>query len=101
VIKNLRNDMEDKGETAAKGIPSFLIECLVWNVPNSIFGHETYWDELKEVLRYLFDKTKPDGGCQDWTEESGLKWLFRDQAWTIAQANAFVLSAWAYVGFKN
>ena len=56
---------------------------------------------MKEVLRYLYLNTKDAATCAEWTEESGLKWLFKGKvAWT-RQVNAFVLAAWHHVGFTN
>lgn len=102
-LKNLRVEMDDrKIAAAAKPISSFLIECLVWNVPDGKFGHATYYDDMKEVLRFLYLNTKDATTCAEWLEESNLKWLFKGKvAWTPAQVNAFVLAAWGHVGFKD
>jgi hypothetical protein len=101
-VKSLRNEMDDRNVPAAAPIPSFLIECLVWNVANSKFNHGTYSEDVKEVLRFLYLATKPDGTCGEWHEESDLKWLFKgDKGWTREQVNTFVLAAWGYVGFTN
>ena len=100
-LKNLRIEMEDHGNPAAEDIPSFLVECLVWNVPNSKFNHTRYYDDMKEVLRYLYHNTKDPDLCTEWTEESGLKWLFKGvTAWKSERVNAFVLAAWGHVGFE-
>jgi hypothetical protein len=102
VLKNLRNEMDDEGITAAKPIRSYLVECLVFNVPHSIFGNITYTTELKEVLRFLYHSTKADDGCTEWGEVNELKYLFRaGQPWTRQQANDFVLAAWRSMGFKD
>jgi hypothetical protein len=101
-LKTLRVEMEDQAKAEArKPISSFLIECLVWNVPNDTFGHATYCDDMKEVLRHLYLNTKEAATCSEWLEESDLKWLFKGAAWTAAQVNAFVLAAWHHVGFTN
>jgi hypothetical protein len=102
VLKNVGNAMDDAGVAAAKPIPSYLIECLVFNVPDSTFGHTTYYEELKEVLRFLYLNTTTPEPCQEWGEVNELKYLFRaSQPWTREQANAFVLASWSYVGFKD
>lgn len=102
VLKNLCHEMDDQGKAAAKPMSSFLIECLVYNVPDSKFGHATYYDDLREVLRFLFLNTQTDEECENWLEESRLKWLFRgDKGWTRAQVNAFVLAAWHHIGYTN
>lgn len=100
-LKNLRAEMDDQGKAAAGPMSSFLIESLVWNVPNGRFGHDAYYDDMKEILRFLYLNTKTRESCWEWTEESALKWLFKGADWTPEQVNAFVLAAWHQVGFKN
>ena len=93
--------MEDDGITAAKGIASYLIECLVWNVPNSGFFHTTYKDDLRFALAHTFNATIDDEQCKEWGEVNDLKYLFRPiQKWTRQQAHSFLSAAWDYVGFK-
>jgi hypothetical protein len=102
VLKNLRNEMDEAGQSSAKPIASFLSECLVFNVPNSTFGHTTFYDELREVIRYLYINTEKEESCSEWGEESELLYLFKgNKPWTREQANAFLLDAWIYVGFQN
>jgi hypothetical protein len=101
-LKNLRIEMDDQKLAAAGPIPSFLIECLVWNVPDDRFNHTPYYDDMKEVLRFLYLNTRSDETCGEWHEESDLKWLFKgDKGWTRAQVNAFTLAAWSHVGFTG
>lgn len=100
VLKNLRNEMNENKVAEADPIPSFLIECLVWNVPDDTFGQATFYAELREVLRFLYHATTSDDTCGKWHEENDIKFLFHvAQGWTREQANAFVLAAWGYVGY--
>jgi len=102
VLKNLRNEMDEASEAPAAPIASFLTECLVFNVPNDHFGHTTFYDELREVVRYLYVNTVSEELCSEWGEESDLLYLFRGKhPWTREQVNAFLLDAWIYVGFQN
>lgn len=100
-IKNLRAQMANDGREVAKSIPSYLIECLVWNVPNEGFNHDTYTADVRYVLAHLFNNTKSFEDCKEWGEVNELKYLFRNsQPWTLAQAHAFISAAWVYIGFK-
>ena len=93
--------MDEKNVAAAKPIPSFLIECLVWNVPNVGFGHDTYTADVRWALAYLFNNTMKSEDCSEWGEVNELKYLFRGgQSWTLQQAHAFVSAAWDYLGFE-
>jgi len=101
ILKRLRNKMADEKIAAAEPIPSFLIECLVWNVPNEGFGHDTYEADVRWVLAHLFNNTRKIEECQEWGEINEYKYLFRPaQPWTLERVHAFISAAWDYVGFK-
>jgi hypothetical protein len=101
ILKQLRNSMDEDGIAAAKPIPSFLIECLAWNVPDDHFGHNTYTRDVRAALAYLFNNTMKREDCGEWGEINELKYVFSSgQPWTWGQAHAFVSAAWGYVGFE-
>jgi hypothetical protein len=101
VLKRLRNEMVAKGITAAKPIPSYLIECLVWNIPNEGFEHDEYVADVRFALGDTFNHTMREDGCQEWGEVNELKYLFRSsQPWTRQQAHDFLGAAWDYIGFE-
>jgi len=101
IIKSLSNEMSSKGISSAGRTASFLIECLVWNVPNHVFERQTYWSLTRDVLAWLFNNTLADDKCGYWGEVSELKYLFRSsQPWTRQTAHQFISDAWDYVGFK-
>lgn len=98
IIKRLRNEMANKGIEAAKPIPSYLIECLVWNAPNDSFGHTEYFSDVADVLKYGIDSTSNESGCSEWGEVNELKYLFRSsQPWTLKQTHDFLNEAWKYI----
>ena len=101
ILKSLRQEMADRGSAIAKQTQGFLIECLVWNVPNDHFNKPTYEQDVRACLAYLFNETMSDDQCKEWGEVSELKYLFsRAQKWTKAEAHLFIDEAWDYVGFK-
>ncbi len=101
ILKNLRNEMADGGVAAAKPIPSFLVECLMWNVPNNRFGYPTYKKTVRECLAHLFNNTMEEEKCSEWREISELKYLFRgSQPWTWQEAHSFIDAAWNYMGLE-
>ena len=101
VLKRLRNKMNDEKIAAAAPIPSFLVECLVWNVPNEGFGHNTYAADVQWTLAHIFNNTRNFDDCKEWGEVNELKYLFRPgQPWTMEQAHSFASAAWDYLGFK-
>lgn len=101
ILKRIRNEMDAQGISAASPIPGFLIECLVWNVPNSSLSESTYTMSIQESIRFIYNNTLSYDTCSEWGEVSELKYLFRgQQPWTTAQANTFAESAWRYLGFN-
>ncbi|MEO0461225.1 MAG: nucleotidyltransferase [Myxococcota bacterium] len=99
ILKSVRNRMDAEGFESARGVPSYLIECLVWNVPNGYFAHDNYTDEVRACLAYLILNIDTDTKCDDWGEVNELKYLFRSsQPWTRSGAYSFVLDAWTYLG---
>ncbi len=101
VIKRLRNKMADEDIAAAKPIPSYFIECLVYNAPNDAFGNSSYVNDVRFVLSHLFNNTMQDDLCSKWLEVNEIKYLFHStQPWSRQRAFDFVSAAWDYVGFK-
>ena len=101
IMKRLRNEMSEAAIRAAKPIPSFLNECLVWNVPNEGFGHNTFKGDVGYVIADLWKNTRTVDSCGTWGEINELKSLFRGgQVWTREQTNTFLQAGWDYVGFQ-
>lgn len=101
IIKKLRYEMKDEGYSSAGPIASFLIESLVWNIPNaqfslpSLISSGSLYDMVQRILAYLWENTRDDSTCKGWTEENGIKFLFHNsQSWNRAQVNAFLYDAW-------
>ena len=101
IIKRIRYKMIEDGEAVNDNISSFLLECLLWNVPYWIFNdYDTWTERLKESLRYLYQNTKEDKLCQDWGEVSELLYLFVGRKWNREMINDFILQMWIYLEFE-
>jgi hypothetical protein len=101
IVKKLQHRMEDEGIAAAKAVPGFLIECLVYNVPNNRFDDDTWDRVIQSVFARIRAATITPEGCADWEEASGWKWLFRGSPdEKRAQAFKFIDTAWDYVGVR-
>ena len=102
ILKALSNEMAGAGIASAKSAPSFLIECLVWNTPNSSLQYSpSFVTTIREVLASLFNATLADHTCTEWGEVSEIKYLFRgSQPWSRESAHAFLRDAWDYIGYK-
>lgn len=102
IFKRLRNEMKAANVAAAAPVASFLIESLVWNVPDASFTHDTFYEDVRAVLIELYAALTGAGTADQWTEVNGIKFLFHvRQGWTKQQAIDFVTAAWSYVGFSS
>ena len=101
VIKRLRNEMADNKIAAAQPIPSYLIECLIWNTPNETLMNPNWKTDVRDAIAYLWTNTRSDEQCNAWREINQNKYLFRDnQPWTRQSVNDFLQATWNYIGFE-
>lgn len=102
IMKRIRYKMIDDGIPVNDGISSFLIECLLWNVPDSYFNNYDTWTErIREVIIYLYGKTKTESECSEWCEVSEMLYLFRgNRKWNVKMVNEFLVQMWNYLEFK-
>jgi hypothetical protein len=99
ILKRLENKMVEEG--IIEEVPSFLIESLVFNVTDYTFQHANYYDDVREVLAYLYKALLENEESALWTEVNGIKYLFHpSQKWTRGQAFSFVDHAWDYIAFN-
>ena len=86
-------------KAAADGIPSFLIECLVFNAPDSCFNRaQGYVEDVRAVVVELWSITKPEGRWKELVEVNRRKSLFHGgQPWTRAQVHTFLTEAWGHL----
>lgn len=102
IVKKLRNKMQDDNIAVAHNVASFLIESMVWNVPNKEFGKDRYYDDVRAVLASCFNLTLSDDVCKNLCEVNDRKYLFHSvQQWTRESAHDFFNAAWNYIGFKD
>ena len=97
--KKLHTYLDEKG-LIKKPLPSYLIECLLFNVPDKEFGNSKYMSDMRSVLRIVYNSTLDAGDWNDWEEANGMKWLYRgNQSWTRGQVHQFADAAWNALGF--
>jgi hypothetical protein len=101
IYRRIRYTMIDDGTPVSDSITSFLLECLVWNVPDNIFNNNYSWtDRLKSSIVYLYENTKSQELCKEWGEVSELLYLFHPgRKWTSADVNAYLVTMWNYLEY--
>lgn len=99
--RKLRYKMKDDGVTFNANITSFLLECLVWNVPNRIMNdYDTWTDRLKQSIIYIHEQTKEESTCKEWGEVSELLYLFHSgRKWSRTDVNEYMVQLWNYLEF--
>ena len=99
--RKLRYKMRDDGIDVSDNITSFLMECLVWNVPNSkIDDHDNWTERLKQSIIYIHEQTKEQETCNDWGEVSELLYLWRgNRKWSRTDVNNYMVQLYNYLEF--
>ena len=98
-MKHIRNEMVDAQKTNGDIITSFLVECLGWNIPNSIISGYLSWTEtVKQAIVFLYNAII-DGKHTEWGEVSEMLYLFKKRKWTDQDAKQWLSDAWIFLGF--
>ena len=97
-LKNAENKLARLG--TIDELPSYFMECLVWNVGNPTLQRGTTLSEgFRATLYELWDSLE-NGDTSEWTEPNDIKYLFRtSQSWTKDKAKALVLATWNYLDY--
>ena len=83
VFKGIKNDLNLE-------IPSFLIECMVYNVPNNLImvGNDNYLEKAREIIKEWIKSLK---NFDKYVETNGIKKLFAEhQKWELKDATDFI-----------
>lgn len=100
IMKHIRNNMVDERLADGDKITSFLIESLVWNVPNQRIEASATWAEtLQDAIVYLWNAIKDDKHSK-WGEVSERLYLFHSKRkWTDMETKGFLFDMYNYLGF--
>ena len=103
LYKRIRNKMIEDGLPVSGNIRSFLIEGLLWNVPNSIFTNQDTWNDiLRQTIIFLYNNLKTEEGCKEWGEVSEHFYLFHSgRKWNREDTSAFLVQMWNYLEYKS
>jgi hypothetical protein len=100
LLKRIENVMAEDG--IFRELPSFFIECLAYNCPNSVFAHSSWTERLRGMLFHIWDQLKGDEpSTERWVEVNDCYFLFHQgQKWSRKDGREFAKAAWNYFGFK-
>ncbi|NUQ57386.1 MAG: nucleotidyltransferase [Candidatus Paceibacter sp.] len=98
VFKNIRNDLKEKNLLRGGDMPSFFIECLVWNVPNNYFSGKTYREDALAVADKIWEDMHDAKIADEYAEVCNLHWLFKGSPYrTHERAKDFALQVWSHI----
>lgn len=80
IIKNCKKNLVDNNKINDNLVSSFLLECLIWNLPNTIFTkNNSYKECLNEIIWTLYDDMWNSDKTNEYAEVCDLFYLFRWQ----------------------
>lgn len=96
-LKNAENALVNEGAFEPK--PSYLMECLAWNVKDATLKTGDLSAGFRATLVELWQGLD-ENGYSEWTEPNDIKYLFRSgQKWTVEDAKDVVLGTWRYLDY--
>ena len=102
-MKRIENAIVEGG--AHREVPSFFVECLVYNVPDHILNRTTWTEVIKGVIVHIYEGcegSEPSDASARWLEVNEVKYLFHNsQAWTRADGRDFAQAARSYLGYSS
>jgi hypothetical protein len=101
VLKRTENAMVTVGKH--REVPSFFVECLVYNCPDWLFFEATWTDRIRRILGHIWEGTQGDvepATPDRWLEVNRCKYLFGPhQGWSRKDGRDFAKAAWNYLGY--
>ena len=84
-------------------VPSYFVECLVYNCRNSILNRSTWVNTVKGILGHIWNELEGDGPDESrWMEVNDIKYLFHSsQKWTRRDGRDFTYRGMEYLGFAS
>lgn len=96
-LKNAENVLVKAGTIKPK--PSYLMECMVWNVADATLKTGSLSLGFRATLAELWQGLDKNG-YDHWTEPNDVKYLFRSaQKWSVDDAKEVALASWNYLGY--
>jgi len=96
LLKRIENSMANDG--TFRELPSFFMECLAYNCPDSVFTRDTWTERLKGMLVHIWNELQgeePESGR--WMEVNNCFYLFhKNQKWSREDGREFAKAAWNY-----
>ena len=100
-MKKLKNEMTESNPEKfnyLNNVPGFLIENMIYHVPNNMLTKDSYYDSVKASIVFLYNEIDKGTDYLTWKEINGKKDLFNQhQKWNANDAKKFLFDAWNYI----
>ena len=97
-LKNAENFLAAEG--TIDELPSYFMECLVYNVPVVILTTGDLDDGFRATLASLWSLFESEENERKMVEPNRMKWLFTsDKKWSIQDGKDLVLATWDHLGY--
>lgn len=87
MFKNARRCMTEGDQALKKKFPSYFVECLLYNVPDSYFRLSTHQQTFTEIVSHLSNTLNTEA-ADKFTTQSGYHWLFGSDPWQWSKPDA-------------
>ena len=99
-LKNAENFLATAG--TIDELPSYFMECLVFNVPASTLTTGELDDGFRATLVSLWGLLKSEENERNMVEPNRMKWLFtEDKKWSIQDGKNLIQAAWSYLEYGS
>jgi predicted nucleotidyltransferase len=100
LLKRVENVMAEGEEF--QELPSFFVECLAYNCPDTVFARSTWTNRLRGMLVYIWEQLQGDEPISGrWVEANECFYLFHpSQDWSREDGREFAKASWSHFGFK-
>jgi len=101
VLKRIENAMVADG--THREVPSYFIECLAYNCPDSMITSSTWTAAVREMLLHIWQGLQgeePTDISARWVEVNECFYLFHAaQKWSRGDGRDFAKAAWNFLGY--
>lgn len=99
-LKNAENYLATAG--TIDELPSYFMECLVFNAPASTLTTGDLDDGFRATLSSLWGLLESEDSKRAMVEPNWMKWLFtEDKKWSIQDGKDLVLATWNHLGYGS
>ena len=99
-LKNAENFLAAAG--TIEEMPSYFMECLVFNVSKSTLMSGDLDDGFRATLVELWNLLKAEDAKKTMVEPNRLKWLFTsDKKWSLQDGKDLIQATWTHFGYGD